>query len=173
MPAKYAGCEGLPPKAPDAATMPGADPDGNIALDVDISMPTTARAARRLSADRVHARLLPGQQGRLGARRASTRAGEHWHYNNAWFASRGYVVLNYTARGFHERHRQGSTGQTQLDSRLFEINDFQYLAGLVADDSFFNVDPQKVVATGGSYGGGFAWLALDRPEVDEPRRAST
>ena len=26
--------------------------------------------------------------------------GEQWHYSNAWFASRGYVVVNYTARGF-------------------------------------------------------------------------
>src|SRR5256885_1252112 len=62
---------------------------------------------------------------------------EQWHYNNAWFASRGYVVLNYTARGFRSGTR-GSTGQSQLDSRLFEINDFQYLAGSFADDPFFN-----------------------------------
>ena len=45
VPAKYSGWEGLPPKAPDAATMPGADPDGFIALDIDITMPTSSPPA--------------------------------------------------------------------------------------------------------------------------------
>ena len=72
-------------------------------------------------------------------------AGERWHYNNAWFASRGYVVINYTSRGFRNGETngsRGSTGETQLDSRRYEINDFQHLAGQVADDPFFNVNPQ-------------------------------
>ena len=50
----------------------------------------------------------------------------------------------------------------------FEINDFQHLAGQVADDPFFNVNPQKVVPTGGSYGGGFAWMALTDPKWTSP-----
>ena len=32
--------------------------------------------------------------------------GERWHYNNAWFASRGYVVINFTARGFVDGQNQ-------------------------------------------------------------------
>ena len=32
---------------------------------------------------------------------------ENWHYNNAWFASRGYVVVTYTSRGFVERQQSG------------------------------------------------------------------
>src|SRR6266571_5004328 len=45
VPAKYLATNGddytgLPPKAPDANTMPGADNQGYIGLDVDISMPT-------------------------------------------------------------------------------------------------------------------------------------
>ena len=28
--------------------------------------------------------------------------GGSYRYNNAWFASRGYAVINYTARGWHE-----------------------------------------------------------------------
>src|SRR3989442_11783949 len=62
----------------------------------------------------------------------------------------------------------GSTGETQLDSRHFEINDFQYLAGLLADDPFFSVNPQRVVVTGGSYGGGFSWLAFTDPIWTSP-----
>ena len=55
-------------------------------------------------------------------------ARREWHYNNAWFASRGYVVVTYTARGFVNNQNRGSTGETQLDSRSFEINDYQALA---------------------------------------------
>ena len=155
--------------------MPGADPDGNIALDVDISVPTVARAAGRLPADRVHARLLRAATRRAGRRPASTRRASSWHYNNAWFASRGYVVHQLHGARVPQRQSSGSgsTGETQLDSRRYEINDFQHLAGLVADDPFFNVNPQKVVATGGSYGGGFSWLALTDPKLAEPRAAAT
>ena len=166
VPAKYDGYAGLPAKSADAASMPGADPDGYIALDVDISKPTTPPPPGGYP-------LLVFMHGCCTGskfdweRNSFDPTGEHWHYNNAWFASRGYVVINYTARGFRSQ-TQGSTGQTQLDSRLFEINDFQYLAGLVADDPSFQVNPQKVVPTGGSYGGGFAWLALTDPKWKSP-----
>src|SRR4051794_3944819 len=166
VPAKYDGYAGLPAKSADAASMPGADPGGFIALDVDISRPTTPAPPGGYP-------LLVFMHGCCAGskfdweRNGFDATGEHWHYNNAWFASRGYVVVNYTARGFHGGP-SGSTGETQLDSRLFEINDFQYLAGLIADDPFFQVDPQKVVPTGGSYGGGFAWLALTDPKWKSP-----
>ena len=84
---------------------------------------------------------------------------------------RGYVVLNYTARGFVNGSDHGTRpGETQLDSRSFEINDFQSLAGQVTDDAFNRQRNaarrrrSKVVVTGGSYGGGFSWMALDRPD---------
>ena len=51
--------------------------------------------------------------------------GEKWHYNNAWFASRGYAVLTYTSRGFVNGSNQGSNGYAELDSRRYEINDYQ------------------------------------------------
>ena len=80
---------------------------------------------------------------------------------------RGRQLHGARLRQRRARH-QGSTGETQLDSRRYEINDFQYLAGQIADDPFFNVNPQKVVATGGSYGGGFAWMALTDPMWKSP-----
>jgi hypothetical protein len=161
VPAKYQGFSGLPAKAADAATMQGADPDGNVALDVDISIPTLPVPAGGYP-------LIVFMHGCCSGTKTSWEdtsfdgAGEHWHYNNAWFAARGYVVINYTARGFRSGN-QGSTGETQLDHRSFEINDFQHLAGQVADDPFFHVNSQRVVATGGSYGGGFSWLAMTDP----------
>src|SRR4051794_35785543 len=39
VPAKYQGYAGLPAKALDAASVPGADAAGDVALDVDVSMP--------------------------------------------------------------------------------------------------------------------------------------
>jgi hypothetical protein len=168
VPAKYDGWEGLPAKAADATTVPGSDANGDIALDVDISMPTIPAPAGGYP-------LIVFMHGCCAGTKMDFEdttfdpANEHWHYNNAWFASRGYVVVNYTARGFHGiGETRGSTGQTQLDSRLYEINDFQSLAGQIADDPFFNVDPQKIVPTGGSYGGGFTWLALTDPVWSSP-----
>jgi dienelactone hydrolase len=166
VPAKYDGWEGLPPKSADAASMPGADPDGMVALDVDVSLPTSAPPPGGYPMIVFMHGCCQGSKGDW-ERSDFDAAREQWHYNNAWFAARGYVVLNYTARGFRSGSR-GSTGQTQLDSRLFEINDFQYLAGTFADDPFFSVNPQRIVATGGSYGGGFAWLAATDPKWTSP-----
>src|ERR687887_421217 len=50
VPAKYQATTGddwtgLPAKAADASTMPGADNQGDIALDVDISIPTSTPPA--------------------------------------------------------------------------------------------------------------------------------
>jgi dienelactone hydrolase len=162
---------GLPPQALDAAAVPGASAGGTVALDVDISYPAGASGSLPMVVF-MHG-CCSGQKTSWEAQdqAAGTRfdkGGELWHYNNAWFASRGYVVINYTARGFVNGQNQGSTGETQLDSRSFEINDFQSLSCQVAQ--LFNttgglpdIDPDNLVATGGSYGGGFAWLALTDP----------
>jgi dienelactone hydrolase len=178
VPARYSATNGddytgLPPGAGDTS-MSGADNQGFVALDVDISVPTTppppggfplivfmhgccgGDSPYIVGADKTDWEVsFPSFDGSRG---------EQWHYNNAWFASRGYVVINYTARGFVNGQSTGSTGETQLDSRRFEVNDFQYLTCEVAADSFFNIDPQKVVTTGGSYGGGFSWMALTDPQ---------
>src|SRR4051812_15411281 len=39
VPARYDGYAGLPPKSANAASVPGADANGDIALDVDVSIP--------------------------------------------------------------------------------------------------------------------------------------
>jgi predicted acyl esterase len=72
-------------------------------------------------------------------------------FNNVWFASRGYAVLNYDARGHGD-----SGGQIALASKDFEIRDTQHLTGLLVDDG--TVKRKKVAAVGGSYGGGQTWL---------------
>jgi dienelactone hydrolase len=106
---------------------------------------------------------------------------DQYHWNNAWFASHGYVVLNYSARGFHMSCGKDSSGYTyatdptcndstgeeswvHLGDRRWETHDSQYLAGLLVDAGL--ADPQRIVATGGSYGGGQSWdLALSQDQV--------
>jgi predicted acyl esterase len=169
VPQRYDGFAGLPPKiAPDPNA--GADVDGNIALDVDVSMPDPAVHPPPPGGYPLVAMMHGCCSGNKTGWEATTvdAANERWHQTNAWYASRGYVVLNYTARGFVDQNNRGSTGETQLDSRRYEINDFQHLAGQLADDPFFNVDPSRVVATGGSYGGGFSWMALTDPTWRSP-----
>jgi hypothetical protein len=173
VPAKYGGdgYTGLPASA-GAPTDPGADATGNVALDVDISYPNPADfPGPRPLLVFMHGCCSGSKASWESTDPAGTRfdsEGELWHYNNAWFASRGYVVLNYTARGFVDGQNHGSTGQTQLDARNYEINDYQSLACQVTqlfntDVTLPNVDPSKVVATGGSYGAGFSWMALTDP----------
>lgn len=174
VPAAYGGdgYSGLPPLDP-AASIPGADANGYIALDVDVSLPLLPPPEDGYP-------LLVFMHGCCGGNKTSWEAneldvaGEKWHYSNAWFASRGYVTVNYTSRGFATAppNRRGSTGESQLDSRLFEINDFQHLACQIAGAAdqwsaftgqAVSINPEKVVVTGGSYGGGFAWMAMTDP----------
>jgi hypothetical protein len=164
VPERYDGFAGLPKRAAPEANA-GADASGNIALDADVSLPDPARYPPPPGGYPlivlVHT-CCSGDKHNFEAPIADND-GELWHYNNAWYASRGYVVLTYTSRGFVDAQGHGSTGEMQLDSRRYEANDFQHLACQLADDSFFHVDPSRVVVSGSSYGGGLAWMAVTDP----------
>ena len=204
VPVKYKATESgddysrLPPpatleEAADAIAQDDLQPerDNRISLDVDITLPPSGAMKRLLGADFPVLRkprggypVLVFMHGCCGGNKTSWEANtvddanEKWHHSNAWFASRGYVVVNYTARGFRNSEDRGSTGTTQLDSRRYEINDYQYLLGLLADHDaqlraegqkpLFSINPRKVGAVGGSYGGGFAWMALTDPTWRSP-----
>jgi hypothetical protein len=161
-----------------ALTVPG-NSAGDVALDVDLSVPDPVRhpvpTAGYPLVVLMHGCCSGSKTGWEG-KTIDPGGNENWHYNNAWFASRGYVVINYTARGFVDGSNRGSTGETQLDSDRFEINDYQHLAGRLADIGDLNpstpeaerVNPSRVVPTGGSYGGGFSWMALTDPTWESP-----
>ena len=165
--------------------------DNRISLDVDITLPPSGAIKKLIGAEVPTMRPPRGgypvvvfMHGCCGGNKTSWEAAsvdatnEQWHHSNAWFASRGYVVVNYTARGFRNNEDRGSTGTTQLDSRRYEINDYQYLVGLLADHDarrraeglapLFKINPKKIAAVGGSYGGGFAWLAATDPTWRSP-----
>jgi hypothetical protein len=164
VPERYAGFAGLPPKAP-ADPGSGADANGDIALDADVSVPDPS--LNPMPADGYPLVVLmhtccSGDKHNFEAPTIDG-SGELWHYNNAWFAARGYVVLTYTSRGFVDGSGHGSTGEMQLDSRRYEVNDFQDLACQLAGDPFFHIDTHKILISGGSYGAGLAWMAMTDP----------
>src|SRR3954451_23542979 len=72
--------------------------------------------------------------------------------------ARGYAVFSMTDRGwgrscFNPRPMPAcATGYIHLMHNAYEVHDAQYLLGLLADDGV--IDPQKIGAIGGSYGGG-------------------
>ncbi len=83
-------------------------------------------------------------------------------------AAAGYVTLSYSARGFHfscgfaaarlpdptiaDPNACIDRGWIRLADARYEVRDTQWLAGLLADEGL--VVPDKVAATGSSYGGG-------------------
>jgi len=176
VPSAYQGIRGLP--ATDAAAVVPGEVADNVALDVDVTLPDPTRfpaADGKFPLVVMMHGCCSGSKTSWEGTTIDPGGAENWHYNNAWFASRGYVVLNYTARGFVDGEGRGSTGETQLDSARFEINDYQHLAGQLVDrgdldpgPGFVGVDPRRIVPTGGSYGGAFTWLALTDPTWKSP-----
>jgi predicted acyl esterase len=74
--------------------------------------------------------------------------------------SRGYAVFSISDRGWgrscaNPRPMPACTsGYIHLMHNAYEVHDAQFLLGVLADDGV--IDPQKIGATGGSYGGGMA-----------------
>ncbi len=85
-----------------------------------------------------------------------------YHYNNDYFASHGFAVLNYTARGFGNScgsaaSRASDTtacaqGFVRLGDQRYEARDTQYLLGVLVDEGI--AKPAALGVTGISYGGG-------------------
>ena len=108
--------------------------------------------------------------------------GDKWHWNSHWFATRGAYVLTYTARGFRSDAASDAwqpatpagtsaglpSGTIQLKSKDAEIRDTQWLAALAAA-TFSDLDPERVVVSGNSYGGGESWLQSTQPDWTFPR----
>lgn len=95
------------------------------------------------------------------------RPGSNARWNNIWFVSRGYVVVNYTARGWRDSCGPDTPGHsvaepsdacapfefwTHLNDKRWEVRDAQWLAGSLAQSGVS--DPERLAITGGSYGGG-------------------
>ena len=142
---------------------PGRTADGvpsfdGVPLDVDVTLPATGNGPFPTIV------MLHGWGNDKTSFEASSPAGdgnETYHYNNIYFAQRGYAVVNYTARGFGHSCGGGpladhtgacANGYIHLADTRYEARDTQYLLGLLADQGITN--PKAIGVTGISYGGG-------------------
>ena len=95
------------------------------------------------------------------------RPEQNSRWNNIWFVTRGYVVLTYTARGWHDSCGPNAPGATpltpapqclpfkywiHLNDKRWEVRDAQWLAGGLVQSGTARAD--RLAITGGSYGGG-------------------
>jgi predicted acyl esterase len=130
-----------------------------IGLDTDLSIPNGATAPLPAVL------FLHGWSEDKTSWEANSPAGaspDKWHWNNVWFVSHGWGAINYTARGFKEScgvsdsDANCADGYTHLGQRAFETRDSRTLLGMLVDAGI--VDRRRILATGGSYGGGQSWL---------------
>ncbi|MBN8871005.1 MAG: acetylxylan esterase [Solirubrobacterales bacterium] len=95
---------------------------------------------------------------------------QHW-------LNKGYAVFSQTNRGFHESCGTDNAkaadpicatkGFVRLDDTRYEVHDAQYFAGVLVDEDL--VQPTKIAATGGSYGGGMSMaLAALKDRIMQP-----
>jgi predicted acyl esterase len=108
------------------------------------------------------------ETGRSDTVMSETRRGPNSHWNNIWFASRGYAVLNYTARGWHDSCGPQTPGAIDrvvpapqcrdhaywihMSDQRWEVRDTAWLTGGLVESGV--ADASRLAITGGSYGGG-------------------
>jgi fermentation-respiration switch protein FrsA (DUF1100 family) len=139
-------------------TLDGVPSFDGVPLDVDVTLPPTGAGPFPTIA------MLHGYGGEKTDFESTDPAGDGsttFHYNNDYFARRGYAVVNYTARGFGHSCGGGPTGDhsgpcgqgyIRLADTRYEARDTQYLLGLLVDEGI--AKPHAIAVTGISYGGG-------------------
>src|SRR3954453_1104130 len=162
---------GAPPDPPASAPAPlglpcAAYPGGDTVcsgevtsfdsspLDVEVTLPSNGGGARHPLMVMFH-----GFGNNKHEWESTTDVGDgadKYHWNSHWFATKGYYVLTYTARGFRDdgTDRSDEPGTAsfssadsqnatiRLKSRDVEIRDTQWLSALVANS--FDVDPHRL-----------------------------
>jgi fermentation-respiration switch protein FrsA (DUF1100 family) len=155
-------------------TVDGVATFDGVPLDVDVTLPPTSFQRPYPTIVMMH-----GWGGSKTDFESTDPAGNGtttYHYNNTYFARRGYAVLNYTARGFGHScgggpsgFHDGACGQgyIRLADTRYEARDTQVLLGRLVDQGW--TKPGAIGVTGISYGGGQSIeLAYLRNRVRRP-----
>src|SRR2546423_13829965 len=144
-----------------------------LGLDTDLSIPLGVTRTRQTLV------MLHGWSEDKTVWEAGTTGGNGagtWHWNNVWFVSKGWVVVNYTARGFQQSCGMTDqdanctpNGYTHLADRRFETRDPQILLGKLAGAGL--AGPKELAAAGGADGGGGSPRGPPPPPRGGPHRA--
>jgi fermentation-respiration switch protein FrsA (DUF1100 family) len=129
-----------------------------VPLDVDVTLPPSGAGPFPTIV------MMHGWGGSKADFESSSPEGDGnttFDYNNVYYAQHGFVVLNYSARGWgrscgsvesREETPGCEKGWVHLADQRFEARDTQYLLGLLADAKISK--PGAIGVTGISYGGG-------------------
>jgi fermentation-respiration switch protein FrsA (DUF1100 family) len=143
------------PTATSAQRVPSFD---GVPLDVDVTLPAQGNGPFPTIV------MLHGWGGSKTDFESDDPAGNGsttYHYNNAFYARKGYAVVNYSARGFGNSCGGGpggdhsgpcGKGYVHLADTRYEARDTQYLLGRLVDQGITR--PNAIGVTGISYGGG-------------------
>jgi dienelactone hydrolase len=152
--------------------------DGTL-LDADLTLPPAGTGQRHPLIVLLHG--FGNDKHEWESTTDDADGGDKWHWNSHWFATHGYYVLTYTARGFQSQPGRAYEPDTQvgtsrltspsatihLKSREFEARDTQWLSALAAA-SLPHLDRRRIAVSGGSYGGGESWLLASQAEWTFP-----
>jgi len=154
-----------------------------LPLSVDVTIPCGAEGPMPLIT-MAHGwtddKTIWEETGRSNTVSSTFRRGSNHHWNNIWFASRGYAVLNYTARGWHDSCGPRAAGSIpgvapgpqcighrywiHMSDQRWEVRDTAWLTAALVESGV--ADPERLAITGGSYGGGTAVMnALLRDRI--------
>lgn len=140
------------PSSNDAERVPGFE---GVPIDVDVTLPPSGDGPFPALV------MMHGWGGNKGAFIADSPEGDGgtgYHYNNVYFARRGYAVITPSARGFgrscgvpDSRTSPGcDRGWVRLSDQRYDVRDTQQLLGRLADEGV--IRPRAIGVTGISYG---------------------
>ncbi|MCU1354581.1 MAG: X-Pro dipeptidyl-peptidase domain protein [Acidimicrobiales bacterium] len=148
-------------------TVPGYD---GMPFSVDVTVPCGAHGPQPtvvMSHGFAEDKTAWEETGKSNTIRSIDRPAINTRWNNIWFASQGYVTLNYTARGWRDSCGPDTPGATasapapqcasfqhwiHLGDMRWEVRDAQWLAGGLVQSGL--TDRRRLAITGGSSGGG-------------------
>jgi pimeloyl-ACP methyl ester carboxylesterase len=128
-----------------------------VPIDVDVTLPEAGDGPFPTI---VMAHGLGGSKEAFEASDEAGGGGQRFHYNNNFYAKRGYAVVTLSSRGYgnscgkpESRTSPGcDRGWQHLDDQAYEARDVQYLLGQLVDERV--TQPSGIGVTGISYGGG-------------------
>jgi hypothetical protein len=136
-----------------------------VPIDVDVTLPPqgngpfpTIVMVHGLGGSKTDFETVDETGTGLDGRTSATR----FHYNNNFYAKRGYAVVNLSQRGYgntcgkpDSRTSPGcDAGWQHLDDQAYEARDIQTLVGMLVDQGVTQAD--AIGVTGISYGGGMS-----------------